>query len=194
MKNDAIKHNVVDRDKILIPPNWDSHGKIRIQREGFDPERIGTLWSVEIQDGPEDWDGFRSSQVKQGEDTATNGVNDAEEDSVVEIYEKALANPAKAPGAYLTSSQRPNPNEGVTSLDMQSFLTKQLEALEDLKNKEEQHQQEYGVKFKPLGSKGQKDLFDEGGRRMAEQIGPVQFNMGGIQVDADDMVKRIKVS
>ena len=28
---------------------------------------------------------------------------------------------------------------------------------------------------------------------MLEHIGPVQFNMGGIQVDADDMVQRLKV-
>jgi dynein light intermediate chain 1, cytosolic len=27
-----------------------------------------------------------------------------------------------------------------------------------------------------------------------EHIGPVQFNMGGIQVDADDMVQRLMVS
>jgi dynein light intermediate chain 1 len=32
---------------------------------------------------------------------------------------------------------------------------------------------------------------DEG--RVNEHIGPVQFNMGGIQVDADDMLQRLKV-
>jgi dynein light intermediate chain 1 len=30
--------------------------------------------------------------------------------------------------------------------------------------------------------------------KVLEHIGPVQFNMGGIQVDADDMVQRLKVS
>jgi hypothetical protein len=29
--------------------------------------------------------------------------------------------------------------------------------------------------------------------RVNEHIGPVQFNMGGIQVDADDMLQRLKV-
>jgi dynein light intermediate chain 1 len=32
---------------------------------------------------------------------------------------------------------------------------------------------------------------DEG--RVHEHIGPVQFNMGGIQVDADDMLQRLRV-
>jgi dynein light intermediate chain 1 len=30
--------------------------------------------------------------------------------------------------------------------------------------------------------------------RVNEHIGPVQFNMGGIQVDADDMLKKLRVS
>lgn len=29
---------------------------------------------------------------------------------------------------------------------------------------------------------------------MSEQIGPVQVNMGGIQVDADDMIRKLKSS
>ena len=29
--------------------------------------------------------------------------------------------------------------------------------------------------------------------RVSEHIGPVRFNMGGIQVDADDMLQRLKV-
>lgn len=32
-----------------------------------------------------------------------------------------------------------------------------------------------------------------GEARVNEHIGPVQFNMGGIQVDADDMLQRLKV-
>jgi dynein light intermediate chain 1, cytosolic len=39
---------------------------------------------------------------------------------------------------------------------------------------------------------GEESLADEA--RVNEHIGPVQFNMGGIQVDADDMLQRLKVS
>jgi dynein light intermediate chain 1, cytosolic len=38
---------------------------------------------------------------------------------------------------------------------------------------------------------GEESVGDEG--RVNEHIGPVQFNMGGIQVDADDMLQRLKV-
>ena len=187
---------MIDREKILVPPNWDSHGKIRIQREGFDPERIGTLWSVEIQESPEDLDRFKASmdnETQQSNAPTTNGTNtDDEEDSAVHFYESTLqSDPSKQASAYLPSTQRSKANEEVTALDMQSFLSQQLEVLEKLKAKDESDQKEYNMKF--IGSKDQKDLLDEGGRKMAEQIGPVQFNMGGIQVDADDMVRRLKV-
>jgi dynein light intermediate chain 1 len=38
---------------------------------------------------------------------------------------------------------------------------------------------------------GEDSVGDEA--RVNEHIGPVQFNMGGIQVDADDMLQRLKV-
>jgi hypothetical protein len=38
---------------------------------------------------------------------------------------------------------------------------------------------------------GEESIGDEA--RVNEHIGPVQFNMGGIQVDADDMLQRLKV-
>ena len=52
LKRESLKHNVIDRDKILVPANWDSWGKIRIIREGFDMEGVSTAWSIEIQDPP----------------------------------------------------------------------------------------------------------------------------------------------
>ncbi|KAJ2973662.1 hypothetical protein NQ176_g6476 [Zarea fungicola] len=30
LKRQPLKHNVIDRDKIVVPPNWDSWGKIRV--------------------------------------------------------------------------------------------------------------------------------------------------------------------
>ncbi|KAI4136583.1 MAG: hypothetical protein L6R39_007717, partial [Caloplaca ligustica] len=33
---------------------------------------------------------------------------------------------------------------------------------------------------------------DAGNSRVNEHIGPVQFNMGGIQVDADEMVRKLR--
>lgn len=43
-----------------------------------------------------------------------------------------------------------------------------------------------------MGEDGQVDEREREGK-VNEHIGPVQFNMGGIQVDADDMLQRLKV-
>ncbi|KAL8979156.1 MAG: hypothetical protein Q9177_006216, partial [Variospora cf. flavescens] len=49
LKRQTLKHNVIDRDKVLVPPNWDSWGKIRVLREGFDVEGISSGWGIDIQ-------------------------------------------------------------------------------------------------------------------------------------------------
>ncbi|KAL8938635.1 MAG: hypothetical protein Q9216_003782 [Gyalolechia sp. 2 TL-2023] len=49
LKRQTLKHNVIDRDKVLVPPNWDSWGKIRVLREGFDVEGISSGWSIDTQ-------------------------------------------------------------------------------------------------------------------------------------------------
>lgn len=69
---------------------------------------------------------------------------------------------------------------------MQGFLTKQLEVLEQLKIEDEKDRaakKAPQLEMSPL----------EDNSRVNEHIGPVQFNMGGIQVDADDMLQKIKV-
>ena len=47
------------------------------------------------------------------------------------------------------------------------------------------------VRGRGASLEGEEGLPDEA--RVNEHIGPVQFNMGGIQVDADDMLQRLKV-
>lgn len=49
LKKQSLKHNVIDKDKIIILPNWDSWGKIQVLREGFDIEGISSAWSIDIQ-------------------------------------------------------------------------------------------------------------------------------------------------
>lgn len=49
LKRAVAKPNFIERDKILIPPNWDSWGKIRPIGEGTDLEAISNTWSIEIQ-------------------------------------------------------------------------------------------------------------------------------------------------
>jgi hypothetical protein len=64
-----------------------------------------------------------------------------------------------------------------------------LEVLEQLKFEDERDRAARKI---PKQLEMSPNLDDSG--RVNEHIGPVQFNMGGIQVDADDMVRKLKVS
>ncbi|KAG4305841.1 hypothetical protein PORY_000751 [Pneumocystis oryctolagi] len=50
------KANVIDRDQIFVPVGWDSWGKIRITRDGFDVEGISELWSQDLNSSSEKTD------------------------------------------------------------------------------------------------------------------------------------------
>src|SRR5277367_2169290 len=64
LKKQPLKHNVIDRDKVVLPPNWDSWGKIRVLREGFDVEGVNQGWSIDIEE-----------PLKPTADVATKGTN-----------------------------------------------------------------------------------------------------------------------
>jgi dynein light intermediate chain 1 len=184
LKRQSLKHNVIDRDKILVPANWDSWGKIRIIREGFDMEGVSTAWSIEIQDAPEALDFARPV-----ENTAQGGNIAAEEDgrSAVTVFEQTIQDPRRERTVAHPSSNANGDSVEVETSDMQNFLSKQLEKLEQLKAEDEKdraNQQTPQLEMSPMDDQG----------RVNEHIGPVQFNMGGIQVDADDMLKKLRVS
>lgn len=40
--------NVIDRDQILVPLGWDSWGKIRVLRDGFDAAAFGAGWQLDV--------------------------------------------------------------------------------------------------------------------------------------------------
>ncbi|KAJ5833448.1 hypothetical protein N7474_001759 [Penicillium riverlandense] len=182
LKRQSLKHNVIDRDKILVPANWDSWGKIRIIREGFDMEGVSTAWSIEIQDAPEPLDFAQPVEnTAQGENTA------AEEDgsSAVTVFEQTIQDPRRDRTVAHPSGNANGDSVEIETSDMQNFLSKQLEKLEQLKAEDEKdraNQQTPQLEMSPMDDQG----------RVNEHIGPVQFNMGGIQVDADDMLKKLR--
>ncbi|PWY96509.1 dynein light intermediate chain [Aspergillus sclerotioniger CBS 115572] len=181
LKRQSLKHNVIDRDKILVPSNWDSWGKIRIIREGFDMEGVSTAWSIEIQDPPEPL--TNGADDSKPEDPSTNPMDDGT--SAVTIFEQTITDPKRDTSMAHPGSQRNGNKVEVDTSDMQSFLTKQLEVLEQLKADDEKDRAAKKVpqlEMSPLDDNG----------RVNEHIGPVQFNMGGIQVDADDMLRKLK--
>ena len=171
----APKHNVIDRDKVLIPPNWDSFGKIRVLREGFDVEKVSEGWPSEIS---------RDFTPESAHLLPAEG-------SVLALYETTIEDPHSSSSTNTTlpssSPQATKPTLEISTLTIQAFLTTQLPILERLKATEDQEKAQAPPDTTARPSWGAKP-----DRQIDEQIGPVQVNMGGIQVDAEDMLRKLK--
>ena len=168
MKKPQLKHNVIDRDKVVVPPNWDSWGKIRVLRDGFDVEQVSDGWSADI------------SQAEEEE--ASHGA--------VALYEETIPDPRTTSAASIVADAVGTQIE-VKNLDPQDFLSQQLEILEKLRNAGGAARESTMKRPQALTENGVEDGVVNDGR-LNEHIGPIQFNMGGIQVDAEDMVRRLQ--
>lgn len=210
LKRETVKYNIVDRDKLLIPPNWDSWAKIRILREGFDMEGVGAAWSTEIQDPPSSTfpdpdptdppSSPSSSAVALFAATLPDPSNPSANDTT---HATPTAHPFQDPDKHPSSSSNSEPPE-VTCPDTQTFLAEQAVLLDRLKNedaREEARQRQASSSSSTSADKRNTDPHlidsasasaDDAGGRMAEQIGPMQFNVGGIEVDADDAVRQLR--
>ncbi|SPO00210.1 related to dynein light-intermediate chain [Cephalotrichum gorgonifer] len=188
IKRDPLNPNVIDRDKILVPPNWDSWGKIRVIREGFDVEVVSSGWQEDIQ---QDWP-LAAAAPHHDQEDGENGVAPAAAGAVGH-YEEWV--PHASVGLQITEREGDTSAVEVTSEDAQAFLAEQAKVLEAMRLKAAEADKERVDPPRSMGRKG--DELDlgvgrGGGSIVSDHIGPVQFNMGGIQVDADDMLQRIK--
>ena len=177
LKKQTLKHNVLDREKILVPPSWDSWGKIRVIREGFDVEGTSSGWSIDIR-GP--------VSTAADSSTETNDLEASAEGTVLPVYESTISHPH----AY-SSRQTKNPGIEVSIPTTQTFLTSQLDLLEKLKAEDEAAAA--ASSKRDTNSSTFSNMNDRShDERVSDHIGPVQVNMGGIQVDADDMLKKLR--
>ena len=197
LKQQQLKHNVTDRDRVLVPPNWDSWAKIRILRDGFDVEGVSEKWSVDIDYIPRQMKAAANGQAPADGDGQENGtpvpeVHDEEEDdpSATSIYEETIKNPESDFPLSALHSKQTNGIE-VSSQDTQDFLKDQVKVLDQLRIEDETEAKVKQAK-KEDGS-NYRTFTEEASGVVEEHIGPVQFNMGGIQVNADEMVKRLQV-
>ncbi|KAI1112069.1 dynein light intermediate chain-domain-containing protein [Nemania sp. NC0429] len=178
LKRAPLKHNVIERDKIVVPPNWDSWGKIRVLRDGFDVESVSEGWSIDINQPspigkPQATNGEGSGEIFQ-----TNG-SPLPEGSAVLVYEEQVQD-TSLDTLQLAQGDRDTTRLEIPSVDTQAFLGNQLVRLEQQRKEDEKT-----VKENSFAQVATDDI-------ISDHIGPVQFNMGGIQVDADDMVQRLK--
>lgn len=141
-------------------------------------EQISQGWSFDIE---EDADGERSAER-----------GDSKLSSALSVYEEAIQDPLNDIVLNMNSDFTGRKLE-VKSQDPQVFLAAQLEALDRLRNTGDSGREGANK----LKSQSETEAGDENcivvESRVNEHIGPIQFNMGGIQVDADDMLKRLKV-
>lgn len=180
LKKQTLKHNVIDRDKVLVPPNWDSWGKIRVIREGFDVEGTSSGWSIDIQ--------TPASAPVNGDNETNHAEPDSSESAkgaVLPAYESTITDPH----AY-SSGQVKHPGIELSVPTTQAFLKTQIDVLEKLKADDEAVAA--SSKRDPNSSTFSNSINKASDEHVNEHIGPVQVNMGGIQVDADDMLKRLR--
>ena len=188
LKREVAKHNIIERDKILVPPNWDSWGKIRILREGFELETVGDAWSVEIQDPPEE---LQALDGKAATDVEPETTKAEESTSAVAMFESAF------PDLSLDKSYKliTDLEAEVTAPDTQTFLAQQATILEQLRLEDERagRRTRKGAPAPTGGASADlEDSSGTGNAQMAEHIGPYQINVGGIQVDAEEVTRRIR--
>ena len=169
----------------------------------FEPEVVSEAWAEDIKlprgTEPPTFEALQRSKNPNGD---ADGVQDEEEtsaepvieidqeDSAVARYEDWCRDPTSGGISLVDNAMTGGPSVSVDSDDVQAFLERQHKTLELYKAKAPDKLAESGSRD---GAGIKRPEFGEE-RSVREHIGPVQFNMGGIQVDADDMVQRIKVS
>ncbi|KAF7549088.1 hypothetical protein G7Z17_g6622 [Cylindrodendrum hubeiense] len=183
LKRHPLKHNVIDRDKIVVPPNWDSWGKIRVLGGNFDAEVVSNNWSEDISSSPAD---IEAAKKAADEDDTEPDQQRPPSNSAIARYEEWCRDPNSGGLAVVENAMHGDHWINVDSDDTQVFLERQLKILEAFKSKVPEKAPENAI---ALTSK-RMEFSDE--KSVSEHIGPVQFNMGGIQVDADDMLQRLK--
>ncbi|EPS37912.1 hypothetical protein H072_8490 [Dactylellina haptotyla CBS 200.50] len=178
----TLRHNVIERERVLVPPSWDSWGKIRVLRD-FDVEGVGSGWSVDIDFSP-------SSATDPNLDAPVDG-------GAVELFEEVIRD---SRSEDQLAALRPKGAIEMPPVDLQDFLGQQLELLETRKEDEKAGPgggAGQGASAGGVGLGGARNAMGTVGlgetdSRVRDHVGPVQFNVGGIQVDADDMLRRIR--
>jgi hypothetical protein len=159
-----------------------------VLRDGFDVEAINKGWSLDIEES-----------YKTTSNGDLNSTNDHTEEATpkvpggaVEAYEETIRDPS-LDALQAASAESNGLRPEITSLDTQSFLGEQLAVMEKIRQGAEPSGMDSSRQIRGRGPslEGEDSVPDEA--RVSEHIGPVQFNMGGIQVDADDMLQRLRV-
>ena len=156
-------------------------------------EIVNKGWSLDIEESFQDI----STGSSEGVITSIETANASLPGGAVQMYEETIRDPS-LDALETTTAESKGLKLEVSSLAPQVFLASQVEVLDKIKQDtsglDTSSRVASGSQRSISGSgleAGDDTPTDEG--RVNEHIGPVQFNMGGIQVDADDMLQRLKV-
>ncbi|KAF1810888.1 hypothetical protein P152DRAFT_460182 [Eremomyces bilateralis CBS 781.70] len=186
LKRSQLKHNVIDRDQVLVPPNWDSWGKIRVLREGLDVEEVSKIWDLDIDASSP------SNSLQPSDQSPSDSPDHSETSSVLALYKSHIPSPRGTLGTDLIRSHATSIS--VSAPDNQVFLEQQRSILDKLQGEDEKEKankpkaSNAGV----LSSIVAATTESAGGRVVEDHIGPVQFNFGGVNVDAEEEIRRIE--
>jgi hypothetical protein len=81
--SELLQPNVIDRDHVFVPSGWDSWGKIRVLRDGFDVEGVCEGWSVDI------------ASVLAGKPENGEVEKKQPEGGALEVYEDTVSDPKR---------------------------------------------------------------------------------------------------
>ena len=157
----------------------------------FDAEQTSNGWSEDIK-LPLDSELHTQESLEQAKREAAESGEYVQQESAIARYEEwcrdSNHNGISVVENAMNSGNGNGTAVGVESEDTQEFLERQLKILEAFKTKAPEKPSD---SVTTPGGARRSEFADE--NAVSEHIGPVQFNMGGIQVDADDMLQRLKV-
>lgn len=193
LKRQPLKHNVIDRDKIAVPPNWDSWGKIRVLGGTFEAETVSQGWEEDIDEQLGSSGPCSMDTLEQNRQVASETAEPIQTESAIARYEDWCQEPGTSGGLAVVEGVMNETDVAIHSEDTQEFLEGQLKILEAFKAKADTDKvaTTAGTGASAAAAAAAASAADR--EHISEHIGPVQFNVGGIQVDADDMLQRIKV-
>ncbi|KAL8413238.1 hypothetical protein RB594_004749 [Gaeumannomyces avenae] len=198
LKRQPLKHNVIDRDKIAVPPNWDSWGKIRVLRDGFDVESVSNGWSIDldqpfprprpvqmdIKPGPV-VNGTGEAGEEASADAEENNEDDQDskdriEGSTVTLYEDAVEDPTTA-ALQIAGRDSHSTRLEVETKDPQTFLAEQLKVLDQYRIEAEKESK--GAEAGAAGATGSAALKAAGaGGRASPRPGGISPDPGAAPV------------
>lgn len=161
-----------------------------VLRDGFDVDAVSNGWSIDIDQPfvlpPKPNETTSNGDDPDGSVVPVNGPSETlvqnPEGSAVTLYESQVQD-SSLDALHLAQQKQDTTRLEVEAASAQDFLATLVPRVDAEKKVDE----EEGKQFAQHSTTTTEEI-------ISDHIGPVQFNMGGIQVDADDMVQRLKVS